>query len=126
MHANGQFIQKIEAKIDELIKDIEGPDSGGRGSVSQSPKRLKLPKSGVELGYPKPKDWILIDVYNFSIIHRSVASSLVIRGGTYMVLPNSASGISKEALKEAIEVVSTARRDEYQDDGLPGYSAVKR
>lgn len=85
-------------------------------------KKLRLPKAGIELECPKPGDWVLIDIGNASIIHKTLAGSLVTGGGTYMVLPNHASGISKEALTEAIEVAKSSSRDDDDSDGLPGYS----
>lgn len=91
--------------------------------MTQEARRLKLPTSGLELEYPKPNDWVLVDVYKASIIHRSFVTTLVSIGGTYMVLPYRASMLSGADLKEAIEAAKLSRPRESQP---PGYAEVRQ
>lgn len=55
----------------------------------------------VSIGMPTPNDWILVDIYNSTIIHQAFAKSMVKGGGTYMVLPMKGAGLSAADLKAA-------------------------
>lgn len=73
-------------------------------------RRLKL-SNGVVLDPPSPRDWVLVDTINATIIHNSFIADLVKAGGTYMVLPMQTSKFSYETLKAAIEAGESSCRE---------------